>query len=184
MEHMTVAKGTHNIGPNDGKVLVNVYKEGPGAAKMGHDLTLEASSWNGTADLNPDDPSSSSVSVTIDPDSLEIAEAKGGGKPLSQGDKADIKKNAAKVLGRSDITFESTGVSGSAPSLQLKGNLTLGGQTRPVTLNVNVDDSGHVTGTTSFTHKEFGLKPFSAPLGILKVKDGVDISIDLQLPTA
>jgi polyisoprenoid-binding protein YceI len=180
---MTVAKGTHNIGPNDGKVLVNVYKDGV-AAKMGHDLTLQAGSWSGKADINPDDPSSSSVSVSIDADSLEVLEGKGGAKPLSEGDKQDIKKNIGKTLGRGQISFESTEVSGNPPRLQLKGNLTINGQSRPVTLDLNVDDNGHVTGTTSFRQTDFGLKPFSAMLGALKVKDNVDVSIDVQLPTA
>ena len=182
---MTVAKGTHNIGPQDGKVLVNVYKDGV-AAKMGHDLTLEATSWSGKADINPDDPSSSSVEVTIDPRSLEVIEGKGGAKPLSDGDKRDIKKNITdKVLtSRNDITFESSGVSGSLPRLSLKGDLSINGQSRPVTLDLNVDDSGHAKGTASFTQSQFGIKPFSAMLGALKVKDSVDITVDIQLPTA
>jgi polyisoprenoid-binding protein YceI len=180
---MTVAKGTQNIGAEDGKVLVNVWKDGV-AAKMGHDLTMQAMTWSGKADINPDDPSASSISVTIDVSSLEIVDAKGGAKPLSESDKRDIKKNTDKVLGRSDITFESTGVSGTAPRLQVKGNLTLGGQSRPVNLDLNVDDNGHATGSVSFKQTEFGIKPFSAMLGALKIKDSVDVSFDVQLPTA
>ncbi len=180
---MTVAKGTHNIGPDDGKVLVNVYKDGV-AAKMGHDLTLEATTWSGKADINPDDPSASSISVTIDPGSLEIVDAKGGAKPLSESDKRDIKKNIEKTLGRGDITFESSGVSGDPPRLQLKGNLSLGSKSGPVSLDLNVDDGGHATGSTSFKQTDFGIKPFSAMLGALKIKDSVDISVDVQLPTA
>jgi len=180
---MTIAKGTHNIGPQDGKVLVNVYKDGV-AAKMGHDLTLQASSWSGKADINPDDPSSSTVSVTIDAGSLEVIEGKGGAKPLSESDKKDIKKNIEKTLGRGDISFESTGVSGSAPRISVKGDLTIGGQSRPVTLDLTVDDSGKAQGKVSFAQTQFGIKPFSAMLGALKVKDSVDVSIDLQLPTA
>jgi polyisoprenoid-binding protein YceI len=180
---MTVAKGTHNIGPQDGKVLVNVYKDGM-AAKMGHDLTLEAGSWSGKADINPDDPSASSVQVTIDIDSLEVLEGKGGVKELSESDKRDIKKNIGKSLGRGDISFESTGVSGDPPRLQLKGNLTINGQSKPVTLNLTADDGGKVTGDTSFQQTQFGIKPFSAMMGALKVKDNVDVSIEVQLPTA
>jgi len=180
---MTVAKGTHNIGPDDGKLLINVYKDGV-AAKMGHDLTLEATSWSGKADINPDDPSSASVTVTVDPSSLDVLEGKGGAKPLSESDKRDIKKNIEKVLGRSEISFESTGVSGDAPRLQLKGNLSLGSQSRPVTLDVNAGDDGHITASTSFNQTDFGIKPFSAMLGALKVKDKVEISVDAQLPTA
>ncbi len=180
---MTVAKGTHNIGPQDGKVLVNVYKDGV-AAKMGHDLTLVATSWSGKADINPDDPGSSSVQVSVDASSLEILEGKGGAKPLSESYKKDIKKNINdKCLNTGkfgQITFESSGVSGTA----LKGDLTINGQSRPVTLNLTVDDNGRVTATTSFQQSQFGIKPFSAMLGALKVKDSVDVTIDLQLPTA
>ncbi|HEX3540688.1 MAG TPA: YceI family protein [Acidimicrobiales bacterium] len=180
---MTIAKGTHNIGPQDGKVLVNVYKDGV-AAKMGHDLTLGASSWSGKADINPDDPSACSVQITIPIDSLEVLEGKGGAKALSQSDRADIKKNISKTLGRGDIAFESTGVSGSAPNISLQGNLSVGGKSGPVTMNLTVNDNGSVTGTTSFNQSHLGIKPFSAMLGALKVKDGVDVSVDLQLPTA
>ncbi len=176
---MTIAKGSHSIGPQDGKVLVNVYKDGV-AAKMGHDLTLEATSWSGTADINPDDPSSSSLQVTIPISSLEVIEGKGGAKALSEGDKRDIKKNIAKSLGSGEISFQSDSVSGSS----VKGNLTIGGKSAPVTLNLNVDDSGHATATTSFKQTDFGIKPFSAMMGALKVKDSVDVSVDLQLPTA
>ncbi len=182
---MTVSKGTHNIGPQDGKVLVNVYKDGV-AAKMGHDLTLEATSWSAKADINPDDPSSSSVEVTIDPRSLEVIEGKGGAKALSEGDKKDIKKNIFdKVLtSRSDITFESSSVSGTGPRYSVKGDLSINGQSRPVTLDLNVDDNGQVRGTASIQQTQFGLKLFSAMMGVLKVKDNVDITIEAGLPTA
>ena len=182
MEHMTVAKGTHNIGTGDGKVLIKVYKDGL-AAKMGHDLLIEATDWSGTADIDPDDPSASKVSVTIDLDSLEVVSTQDG-KEMSANDKGDIKKNITKTLGRGDATFESSGVSGSAPSLRLQGTLTLSGKSGPVTLDLNAGDDGHVTGNTSFTQSTFGIKPFSAMMGALKIKDSVEISIDLQLPTA
>ncbi len=180
---MTVAKGNHNIGPQDGKLVVKVYKEGV-AAKMGHDLTFEAGSWSGNVTVDPDDPSSSSVQVTVDPSSLEITNASGGAKPLSDKDKGDIAKNMSKTLGRSDITFESTGVSGNPPSVSVKGNLTVSGNTRPTTLDVSVDDSGHASGKTTFSHRDFGIKPYAAPLGVLKVKDGVEIEFSVDLPTA
>ncbi len=123
--------------------------------------------------------------MTIDVDSLAVLEGKGGVKPLSENDKGDIKKNMDKVLGRGDITFESTGVSGSLLRLQLlKGDLTINGQSRPVTLNLTVNDNGHVSGTTSFKQTDFGLKLFSAMMGALKVKDNVDISVEVDLPTA
>lgn len=178
---MTVAKGNHNIGPNDGKLVVKVYKEGV-AAKMGHDLTFEARNWSGNVTVDPDDPSASSVQVTIDPSSLEITDAHGGAKALSDKDRADIAKNTTKILGRSDITFESTDVSGNPPRVSLRGNLSVAGNSRPATLDVSVDDSGTASGRTTLSHKELGIKPYSAPLGVLKVKDNVDIEFTVNLP--
>ena len=180
---MTVASGTHKIGPSDGKLIVKVYKEGM-AAKMGHDLTMEASDWSGNIDLNPDDPSASSVQVTIDPSSLEITDAKGGAKPLSDKDRADIAKNITKTLGNSAITFESEAVSGSPPNVTVKGDLTISGHSKPVSLNLTVGDDGKATGKTTIVQTQFGIKPFSAMMGALKVKDSVDVEFDVNLPTA
>jgi polyisoprenoid-binding protein YceI len=181
---MSIESGTHQIGPDNGQVTVNVYKDGV-AAKMGHDLVLQAKQWSGKADINSDDPSASSVQVTIDPSSLEVIGATGGAKPLSDKDKGDIGKNINdKILNTSryqEITFESTGVTGSS----MKGNLTIAGSTQPVTLDLSVNEStGEVTGKTSFQQTQFGLKPFSAMMGALKVKDKVEIEVKAKLPTS
>lgn len=184
---MTVSSGSHSLGPQAGKITVNVYREGM-AAKMGHDLVLEATKWDGKVDINADDPSASSVEVTIDPTSLEIIDAKGGAKPLSDKDRADIKKNITdKILMTSrnpEITFESTEVSGTAPNVKVKGNLTLAGNTQPVTLDARVDEgSGSVSGKVTVKQSTFGIKPFSAMLGALKIKDSVEIEFDIKIPS-
>jgi polyisoprenoid-binding protein YceI len=180
---MTVAKGNHNIGPNDGQLLINVWKDGV-AAKMGHDLTLLCTRWNGTADINPENPAACSVSATIDLDGIQVLEGKGGAKALSEGDKGDIKKNLHKTLGSGQVSFKSTGVSASGSTVQLQGQLTINGKSGPVNITVNADDNGQVTGKTTFNQTAFGIKPFSAMLGALKIKDAVDVSFNLRLPTA
>lgn len=180
---MTVAKGTHNIGPKDGQLLINVWKDGV-AAKMGHDLTLLCTRWNGTADINPENPAACSVSATIDLGGIEVLEGKGGAKALSEGDKGDIKKNLQKTLGSGQVSFQSTGVSASGSTVQLQGQLTINGKTGPVNIAVNAADDGQITGKTTFNQTAFGIKPFSAMLGALKVKDTVDVSFNLRLPTA
>jgi polyisoprenoid-binding protein YceI len=181
--HMTFASGTHSIEPENGTLTVKVYKEGM-AAKMGHDLTFEASDWSGKITVDTDDPSASSVQVTIDPSSLEIVNAEGGAKPLSDKDRADIAKNITKTLGNSDISFESTEVSGTAPRISLKGNLTISGTARPVTLDLTVGDDGHAAGRTTIVQSQYGIKPYSAMMGALKVKDSVDVEFDVTLPTS
>ena len=185
---MTIKSGSHGIGPENGKLTINTYVGGMGA-KMGHDLVLEATKWRGTVNLDAANPSATSVEVSVDPRSLEILQATGGVKALSDKDRAEIASNSDKTLSTSkhpEITFKSTGVSGAAPNLKLNGDLTISGQTRPVTLEVKVQDGPgetKITGKTVVVQTEVGVKPYSK-LGALKVKDPVDIGIELTLPSA
>lgn len=185
---MTIKSGSHSIGPENGKLTVNTYVGGMGA-KMGHDLVLEATKWQGTVTIDPDNPAATSVEVKVDPRSLEILQATGGVKALSDKDRGDIASNSDKTLNTSkhpEITFKSTGVTGTAPNLKLNGNLTISGQTRPITLDIAVQDAGGETkfsGKTVLVQTDFGVKPYSK-LGALKVKDAVDLEIQLTLPSA
>ncbi|MGI8685292.1 MAG: YceI family protein [Acidimicrobiales bacterium] len=169
-------------------MTVNTYVGGMGA-KMGHDLVLAATKWQGTVTVDAADPAATSVEVSADPRSLEILQATGGMKALSDKDRGEIASNSDKTLNTSkypEITFKSTGVSGAAPNLKLNGNLTISGQTKPVTLDVTVQDSGgdvKLTGRTSLQHSTFGVKPYSK-LGALKIKDEVELGIELTLPSA
>lgn len=98
---------------------MNVYRDGV-AARMGHNLVLEATKWSAKAEVDAGNPAACSVKLTVDPRSLEIIEATGGIKPLGDKDRADIKKNINdKILMTSrnpEITFQSTEVSGTAPT--------------------------------------------------------------------
>ena len=185
---MTIKSGSHNIGPDNGRLTISTYVGGMGA-KMGHDLVLEAKKWSGTLNLDADNPSATSVAVTVDPRSLEIAQASGGLKALSDKDRGEIAANSEKVLNTSkhpEVTFKSTGVTGNAPNLKVTGDLTISGTTRPVTLEVTVQDAGaetRFTGKTVIVQTDFGVKPYSK-LGALKIKDPVDFSIELVLPSA
>jgi len=183
---MTVKSGTHSIGPENGRLTINTYRAGMGA-KVGHDLVLEARRWSGTVEAHPDNPSACSVQVTIDPRSFEVVQATGGVKALSDKDSADIRKNLEdKVLQTSkfpQITFRSTQVTPTS----ITGDLTLVGNTRPVALDLSVQDGAGqtaITGRTTITQTHFGIKPFSAMMGALKVKDDVDMQVELDLPSA
>lgn len=185
---MTIKSGSHGIGPDNGKLTINTYVGGMGA-KAGHDLVLEATTWSGTVNVDADDPSATSVEVTVDPRSLEILQATGGVKALSDKDRSEIASNSDKTLNTGkhpEIAFRSTGVSGTAPRLTLSGDLTIAGTTRPVTLDVTVEEGAaeaRLTAKTSLVQSEFGIKPYSK-LGVLKVKDPVDLQIELSLPSA
>jgi polyisoprenoid-binding protein YceI len=177
---MNVKAGTYNLGPSDGSVRVKTGRQGM-AAKAGHDLTFEAANWKATVIVD-DDPARNEVTATIEPRSLEVKAATGGAKPVTEKDKREIAKNITGLLGNSSITFTSTSVEVQDTMVQAAGELSIGGTSRPVTLDLTAAPSGRLTGTMTVTQSEFGIKPYSAMLGALKVKDEVEIDLDVILP--
>jgi polyisoprenoid-binding protein YceI len=180
---MTLTEGTHRFGPESGRLLVRTSRTGLGR-KAGHDLTIEATRWEATAEVAPGDPAASSVTLTLDPESLEVREGSGGVMPLTGGDRADIEKNIRqKVLDTArhpEITFRSTGVSGPPEDLAIEGDLTIMGRSRPVTVRAALE-GGRIHGGATFAQSRWGIKPFSALFGTLRLADEVEIAFDLGL---
>ncbi|MGH9266375.1 MAG: YceI family protein [Acidimicrobiales bacterium] len=82
-----------------------------------------------------------------------------------------------------ELKFESTSCSGAEPNFKAAGNMTIKGTTRPV--NVDIDVNGTtVTARTSISQKDFGIKPFSAMMGAIKLRDDVDFEVTVNLPSA
>jgi polyisoprenoid-binding protein YceI len=177
------ATGTFRLGPENASLQVNTYREGVGA-KVGHDLVIDVTRWEATIEL-AGDPAGSSIRLTADPRSLEVREGLRGLKPLSDKDRAEIRKTIdAKVLGGSPISFTSRAVrgapSGGAP-LIVEGDLTLAGQTRPMTAELAIADDGHVTATIPVTQTNWDIKPYRGLMGALKVRDEVEVVVDARL---
>ncbi|MDQ6725078.1 MAG: YceI family protein [Actinomycetota bacterium] len=156
-------------------------------AKLAHDLVLTANQWSGTLNVDADNPAASSATLSIDARSIDIVEASGGMKGLSDKDRKDIGKNIdEKVLQTGKyptLTFESTSVSGSEPNFNVAGNMTITGTTRPVNVALAVSGTD-VTATTAISQKDFGIKPFSAMLGAIKLRDDVEFELHVTLPSA
>jgi polyisoprenoid-binding protein YceI len=75
--------------------------------------------------------------------------------------------------------FKSTGAESTGQGRwTLSGNLTLRGQTRPVTVQVTLKD-GRYTGGATVKQTDFGIKP-PGKAGV-KAKDEVRIEFDVQL---
>ncbi len=108
-------------------------------------------------------------------------------KSLSDKDRRDIDKNInEKVLETGkfpELKFAASSCSGSEPNFKAAGNLTIKGTSRPVDVDVNVNGST-VTAKTSISQKDFGIKPFSAMMGAIKLRDDVDFELTVNLPSA
>ena len=177
---MNVKPGTYQLGPSDGTVQVKTGRQGM-ASKVGHDLTLEAANWKATVTVD-DDASASGVNATIEPRSLAVTAATGGAKPMSEKDKKEIAKNITGLLGNDSITFTSNSVQVQDAAVTATGELSIAGQSRPVTLDLTTTPDGRLTGSMKLVQSQFGIKPFSAMMGALKVKDEVEINLDVALP--
>jgi YceI-like domain len=82
--------------------------------------------------------------------------------------------------GRLTITFRSKRVEGSAGSFTVDGELTVMGVTRPVTLQGRVAD-GRIVGGATVVQSRWGIRPYSAFFGALKLSDEVKIDFDIAL---
>jgi polyisoprenoid-binding protein YceI len=174
--------GAYRLGPESGQLLVKTTRTGLGA-KAGHDLSIEVTRWHARATVDPATPANSSVTVEVDADSFEVREGTGGVKPLTDADRAEIKKTLGKILNTAQhptITFRSRRVDGSAGSFTCDGELTIMGVTRPVMVEGRGAD-GRVVGGASVVQSRWGIRPYSAFFGALKLSDEVQIDFDVAL---
>jgi hypothetical protein len=173
---VSISPGSYRLGPDNGTLTVRTGRTGA-VAKAGHDLLLEVTAWSATLDAG--DPAA--MELTADATSLKVREGIGGMQALDDGDRANIEQTIDdEVLRREPITFLSTLVTATADGLSVQGELTLLGTTRPVAFEVAVAD-GRVSAVAVVRQTDFGMKPYSALFGALKVADEVKVAIDAEL---
>lgn len=159
------------------EVLVFTFKEGLLSAAA-HDLKLSVTRF--TIDAEGD-----RVTAEFDAGSLRVvtpmkdgAENPGALPRLMYG---EIEKNAAKdvlhVTKHPQIRFESTAVTDA----EVVGRLTLHGQTKEVR-GRRSDAGGLRVVEVTFDQRDFGIAPFSAMLGTLKVKP--EVRVRVTIPSA
>lgn len=175
--------GRHiEIGPDRGPLLLRTSRAGL-AAQAGHDLTLEVTRWSGEV-LVAEDPAESSVRVTVEIGTLRVASGAGGVKPLSDRDKREIGQNARKILDADrhpTATFTSTKIKADNDGGVIEGTLSLLGKERPFELTVTRLDEDHFRGTGTIRQSDYGVKPYTAFFGALKLADPVEVEVDLDL---
>jgi polyisoprenoid-binding protein YceI len=175
---MRLAPGAYRAGPELGSLRVKTYREGM-AARVGHDLVLEATRWEAVLAI-AGDLARSTIELSADPRSLHVREALRGLKPLTDGDRAEIAANIdGKVLGGRPIAFRSTAVRAAGDdALTVEGELTIAGTTRPVALRLDAPAGGRIGATVPLTQSDWGIRPYRGLMGALKVRDGLDVVID------
>ena len=181
---MGPADGSYTLGPESGQLLIKTGRTGLGA-RAGHDLTIEVTRWQAQATVDSAEVARSSVRVEADAGSFEVRSGTGGVKPLTDADRAEIKKTIrGKILRTGQyptITFRSAQITGTPGSFSIDGDLTITGRTQPVTVHARVTDD-HVQGTAAIEQTRWGIRPYTAFLGALKLSD--EVTVEFSIPTS
>jgi polyisoprenoid-binding protein YceI len=168
--------GTHRFGPDNATLMVHT-KRGGAAAKAGHDLLMHVTAWEATLTVGDE----SSLELSADASSLRVQRGTGGMQALGEDDKANIHQTIDdEVLQRRDIAFRSTRVEQAGDRLEVSGDLTLAGATRPISFSIVPGADGALDARVVIKQSDWGMKPYSALFGALKVLDEVEVELDAQ----
>jgi polyisoprenoid-binding protein YceI len=164
-------------------MLVRTGRTGVGST-VGHDLTIEFTAWSVQIDIPDNGPEDATVTARIDLGSLAVREGSGGALPLSNKDRDEIQKNARRTLdvGRHPTaSFESSRVVMGDGYATIGGMFTLHGVAAPVDVHLREVAPGRYGAATVVTQSAYRIKPYSAFLGALKVRDDVEVEIEVDV---
>lgn len=163
-----------NVDTQKSTLTIHVGKAGMFSG-LGHEHEVLAPIHSGTADTG----SHPAVEIHVDARELRVID-----KDESEKDRAEVQNTmlGPEVLDSEqyrEIVFKSTGAERTAEGRwTLRGNLTLHGQTRPVTVQVTLKD-GRYTGEATVKQTDFGIKP-PGKAGV-RAKNEVTIQFDVRL---
>lgn len=161
-------------GPETARCEVLVFREGLLSA-VGHDLLLRTTSFEIAVDRDPP-----AVSARIDAGSLRVVTAMRDGRPLPgalrPADVREIEQALATEVLRTarfpEIRFASMEVQRTDGGYEVHGSLSLAGRTRPLVVAVGRAE-GRFAAEVTIHQPDFGVKPYRAMLGALRVKPDV-----------
>ncbi len=159
------------------------YKEGLLSA-IAHDLKIRV----GTFSIDADEQART-VSARFDPASLRVVCARENGtdapRLLSAADKREIEQNIARDVLEArtypEIAFTSSSVREADGGYLLKGKLQLHGRTRQVTVRVE-RRRGQLVAEARVHQPDFGIQPYRALLGTLRVQADVTVQVSVPAP--
>jgi hypothetical protein len=175
---MPIEPGTHRLGPHNATLIVETARKGA-AAKAGHDLVIEVTSWDAEVDVAKDP----AITLTADGGSLRVRDGSGGVTALGDDEKAGIEQTIDdEVLRGGTIEFRSSALEPdpSGTTTIVHGELALAGTSRPISFEVR-SENGRLTGRATIKQSDWGIKPYTALFGTLKVADEVEVAIDAGL---
>lgn len=169
------------LGPDDGVLRLLTGVEGR-AARLGHALVLAVADWSAEAVLVDGVPTSARLRAGLA--SLVVESGSGGAKPLTDRDRRTIRGTALDSLRAEEhpeVVFVAGAVVQVPGGLSVDGDLTIAGRTEPTTVQLKVAETADgwlLAARTTVTQTDFGVTPYSAMLGALRLADAVEVSFE------
>jgi polyisoprenoid-binding protein YceI len=171
---LVVRAQQHNIDTQKSTLTIHVGKTGV-FSSFGHEHEVRAPILSGTADTG----AHPTVEIHVDARTLRVVD-----KEASESERSEVQQTmlGPEVLdseSHREIVFKSTAADSSDQGQwTLRGNLTLRGQTRPVTVQVTLKN-GHYTGEATVRQTDYGIKP-PGKAGV-RAKDELKITFTVEL---
>jgi len=176
--------GPHTLGPDNATLSVRTGRGGA-AAKAGHDLLIDVTSWQATLEVGGN-RAPVMIELHADAASLRVREGTGGMQALGDDDKAGIRQTIDdEVLKGEGIEFRSSEIlAGAGGRISVRGELKLVGNTRPIEFDLRISPDGELSASATLKQTDWGIKPYSTLFGALKVADEVEVVLDARPPAA
>lgn len=182
---------TYTISAGESSLWVFVGKAGLFSA-LAHDHEIGVKSFAGRIVMPATGAGGGALELDVDARSLVVLD-----KKVSEEDRTKIYNSMHKEVLASEqypkITFKSVAVSDLKPlgadaySLLLNGDLTLHGVTKRIAVPVNVTVTPQqlrATGRYTLKQTDYGIKPYSAAGGTIKVKNEIVINFNIVAKAA
>jgi len=168
------------FGPDQATCEVLTFKEGL-LSPVAHDLLLRVTAFQITVD-----PAAPAVSAELDAGSLRVVSAMRDGRPqtgaLRSPDAKEIEATIVREVLHANrfpmIRFASARVSRTEAGYEIAGQLTLSGTTHPLELHAR-RDGGRLSTEVRIHQPDYGIRPYRAMLGTLRVKPEVVVRVTI-----
>lgn len=164
--------------------VVHTFKQGLLSA-IAHDLEIRVERFS----IEWDD-ARTRVEARFDPRSLKVAHAMKDGAPnrsaLSERDKRKIESNIEDEVLETrrhpgEIVFTSSAIEPRGEGWAVRGTLALHGRSRAIDALV-ANDAGRWSAKVRLHQPDFGITPYSAMMGTLRIQPDVEVTVRVPSP--
>ncbi len=176
---------SYRLVPEKSKFTVQAFAEGLFSA-FGHDPVIVIREFNGEVEFKPGTYENATFNVTVDPNSLAVS------NDVKEKDRMDIERTMREEVLETakygEIFFQSNNISVSKLAqgrcrVRIIGDVTLHGVTQKnlwISAEAALsDDSVRAQGDFALKQTDFGIKPYSAAGGTIKLKNELKFSFDI-----